>query len=77
LNLTAEDLQPFRVPRDGGIPGADVAPQLPIPLPLPLPKPPGDEQPAAPALAPTVPGGPVTPLKPPPIKPPPIKRQQN
>ncbi|HEX6213559.1 MAG TPA: secretin N-terminal domain-containing protein, partial [Vicinamibacterales bacterium] len=78
LNLTAEDLQPFRVPRDGGIPGADVAPPLPIPLPLPLPKPPGDEQPAAPALAPAVPGGPVTPLKPPtPIKPPPIKPRQH
>lgn len=68
LNLTAEDLQPFRVPRDGGAGMVDVAP--PLPIPLPLPKPPGDEQPATPALAPTVPGGPVTPLKPPPVKPP-------
>ena len=77
LNLTAEDLQPFRVPRDGAV-GADLAPPLPIPLPLPLPKPPGDEQPAAPALTPAVPGGPVTPLKPPPpVKPPPIKPRQD
>ena len=72
LNLTAEDLQPFRVPRDGGLPGGDVMP--PLPIPLPLPKPPGDEQPVAPGLAPTAPAGPtgpVTPLKPPPVKPPP------
>jgi general secretion pathway protein D len=71
LNLTAEDLQPFRVPRDGGLPGGDVMP--PLPIPLPLPKPPGDEQPIPPALAPTAPTGPtgpVTPLKPPPVKPP-------
>jgi general secretion pathway protein D len=71
LNLTAEDLQPFRVPRDGGLPGGDVMP--PLPIPLPLPKPPGDEQPMSPALAPTAPTGPtgpVTPLKPPPVKPP-------
>jgi general secretion pathway protein D len=70
LNLTAEDLQPFRVPRDGGTVGigADTVP--PLPIPLPLPKPPGDEQPAAPALAPIAPGGPATPLKPPPVKPP-------
>ena len=72
LNLTAEDLQPFRVPRDGGLPGGDVMP--PLPIPLPLPKPPGDEQPRSPALAPTPPTGPtgpVAPLKPPPLKPPP------
>jgi general secretion pathway protein D len=70
LNLTAEDLRPFRVPRESGAPGNDAAPPLPIPLPLPVPKPPGDEQPA-PTVAPGVPAGPVTPLKPPaPIKPP-------
>lgn len=71
LNLTAEDLRPFRAPRDGG--AAPELPPLPIPLPLPVPKPPGDavEVPAAPSLAPTVPKpGQATPLKPPPIKPP-------
>jgi general secretion pathway protein D len=67
LNLTAEDLQPFRVPRDGGAAGEALPP---LPIPLPLPKPPGDEQPAAPGLSPIVPGGPATPLKPPPVKPP-------
>ena len=61
LNLTAEDLQPFRVPRDGAV-GGDMPPPLPIPLPLPLPKPPGEEQPAAPALAPAAPGGPAAPV---------------
>jgi general secretion pathway protein D len=69
LNLTAEDLRPFRVPRDGS-----VQPELPpLPIPLPLPKPPGEETnvPAAPSLAPLVPvPGQATPLKPPPIKPP-------
>ena len=72
LNLTAEDLQPFRVPREAGQ-GAELPPPLPMPVPLPLPKPPGDQQPAAPGLAPTGPTGatgPVTPLKPPPVKPP-------
>jgi general secretion pathway protein D len=73
LNLTAEDLRPFRVPRDGGI-GLPEVVTPPLPIPLPLPKPPGDEatMPAAPSLSPTVPGapGPATPLKPPPIKPP-------
>ena len=69
LNLTAEDLQPFRVPRDGGSVGGDVVPPLPLPIPLPVPKPPGNEV-TAPPLAPTVPPGPVTPLKPPPVKPP-------
>jgi general secretion pathway protein D len=77
LNLTAEDLQPFRVPRESGAPGSDVMP--PLPLPLPLPKPPGDEQ-QAPAFAPTapiVPTGPITPLKPPsPVKPPPTRPGQ-
>ena len=72
LNLSAEDLQPFRVPRDGA-PGIGEA-MPPLPIPLPLPKPPGDEQPAAPTLAPVAPAGPATPLKPPtPIKPPPKK----
>jgi general secretion pathway protein D len=67
LNLTAEDLQPFRVPRDGstGI-GPEAMP--PLPIPMPLPKPPGDAD--TPTLVPMVPGGPVTPVKPPPVKPP-------
>ena len=73
LNLTAEDLQPFRVPRDAGTSGGLELPPLPIPLPQPLPKPPGgtEDAPAAPGLAPAfpVPAGPATPLKPP-VKPP-------
>ena len=73
LNLTAEDLQPFRVPRDAGSGGLEALPPLPIPLPQPLPKPPGGAE-DAPALgpAPAFPAplpGPVTPLKPP-VKPP-------
>ena len=53
LNLTAEDLQPFRVPRDGGATGGiDIAPPLPIPLPLPLPKPPGSTEDATAAARP-------------------------
>lgn len=73
LNLSAEDLQPFRVPRDSGAPGGmDIVP--PLPIPLPLPKPPGNNEdaPAAPGLAPAFPAplpGPATPLKPP-VKPP-------
>ena len=72
LSLTAEDLRPFRVPRDGST-GDVLAP--PLPVPMPLPKPPGDasEVPAAPSLAPGVPvvPGQATPLKPPPpVKPP-------
>jgi general secretion pathway protein D len=73
LNLSAEDLQPFRVPRDAGTPGGmDVMP--PLPIPLPPPKPPGNNEdaPATPGLAPVFPApapGPVTPLKPP-VKPP-------
>jgi general secretion pathway protein D len=71
LNLTAEDLRPFRVPRDGATGVGDIAP--PLPVPLPLPKPPGDDSTtqSAPSLSPAFPGptGPATPLKPP-VKPP-------
>jgi general secretion pathway protein D len=71
LNLTAEDLQPFKVARTDGAPGGDVVPPLPIPLPIPQPpKPPGDA--AEPSLAPATPNPPgtATPIKPPaPIKP--------
>ena len=73
LNLTEEDLQPFKVGRDGGAPVTDIAP-LPMPLPTPLPipgtKPPGGDQ--APTLSPQFPTapGPVTPVVPPTIKPP-------
>ncbi len=69
LNLTAEDLQPFRVGRDAGAPLTDIVPQLPIPLPLPAPKPPGGD--AAPSAAPQFPNvpGPATPVTPP-VKPP-------
>ena len=71
LNLTAEDLQPFKVGRDGGSPLTDIAPamQLPMPIPLPTPpiappKPPGGD--AAPVLVAPIP--PPAPVKPPPPK---------
>ena len=71
LNLTAQDLQPFRVPRDSSTTGGmDVVP--PLPIPLPPPKPPGNEDASTPpGLAPAFPTapGPATPLKPP-VKPP-------
>lgn len=71
LNLTAEDLRPFRVPRDGGTAGTDVVPPLPIPLPQPPPKPPGgDEAPGALAPGFPMPQGPAVPVKVPPVKPP-------
>ena len=76
LNLTAEDLQPFKVGRDAGAPVTDLPPVLPMPVPLPAPvKPPGgDAAPsAAPSLAPQFPStpGPVKPVNPPvPVKPP-------
>ncbi|MBY0495388.1 MAG: hypothetical protein K2Y23_14340 [Cyanobacteria bacterium] len=71
LNLTAEDLQPFKVGRDGGAPLTEMPPVMPLPLPLPAaPKPPGGD--AAPALAPQFPSapGPSTPVTVPPVKPP-------
>ena len=55
LNLTAEDLQPFRMGRDGGAPITDIAP-LPIPLPQ---RPPGGDEAAAPRLSPTFPTSPA------------------
>jgi general secretion pathway protein D len=67
LNLTAEDLQPFRVGRDSGAPMTDIAP-LPLPIPLPAaPKPPGGD--AAPSGGFVLPDGPARPVTPP-IKPP-------
>ncbi|HEX8029331.1 MAG TPA: secretin N-terminal domain-containing protein [Vicinamibacterales bacterium] len=78
LNLTAQDLQPFRVGRDGNTPLTDIGPAAPLPMPIPLPtppiKPPGGD--AAPQLAPAFPAnqGPATPVQPPtPVKPPPPK----
>ena len=73
LNLSAEDLQPFKVGRDGGAPLTDLP--LPLPVPLPAPKPPGgDAAPSPLPQFPTTPTGPVTPVQPPaPIKPPPPK----
>jgi general secretion pathway protein D len=73
LNLTEEDLQPFRMGRDSGAPLTDV-PLLPIPLPTPLPKPPGGDastDTSQPMFAPGVPTapGPAAPVRVPP-KPP-------
>ena len=70
LNLSADDLQAFRMGRDSGAPLTDIPPLLPVPVPLP--KPPGGD--SAPSLSPgfpTAPTGPATPVQPPtPIKPP-------
>jgi len=70
LNLTAEDLQPFRMGRDGGAPITDIAP-LPMPLPLPQRPPGGDD--AATGLSPTFqtsPAGTAAPVRVPvPVKP--------
>jgi general secretion pathway protein D len=73
LNLSAEDLQAFRMGRDAGAPLTDIPPLLPLPVPLPAPaKPPGGD--AAPSLSPAfpmAPAGPATPVQPPvPVKPP-------
>ena len=71
LNQTAEDLQPFRMGREGGAPITDIAP-LPIPLPL-RPLGGGDDAGAAPGLSPTfpsLPAGPAAPVRAPaPVKP--------
>ena len=69
LNLTAEDLQAFKVGRDGGAPMTEIPP--PMPMPLPIPKPPGGDV-AAPSLSPIPGSGPATPLTipPVPVKPP-------
>ena len=72
LNLTAEDLQPFRMGRDGGAPITDIAP-LPIPLPQIQRPPGGDDAGAAPGTAPAfpTPTGPAVPVRTPaPVKPP-------
>lgn len=74
LNLTEEDLQPFRMGRDGGAPVTDVPTLLPIPLPTP--RPPGGDasiDASQPLLAPAVPTapGPAAPVRVPvPPKPP-------
>ncbi len=70
LNLSAEDLTPFRVGRDSG------APIIDVPLPAPVPKPPGDPADAPATTAPPPPPAarpiiPVPPIKPPPPPPPP------
>ena len=55
LNLSREDLQPFKVGRDSNAPVSDVPPPLPMPLPLPAPtRPPGGD--SAPSAAPQFPG---------------------
>ena len=70
LNLTAEDLQPFRMGREGGAPITDIAP---LPIPLPQRPPGGDEAGAAPGLSltfPSLPAGPAAPVRAPtPVKP--------
>lgn len=68
LNLTAADLQPFKVGREGGAPLTDISPPLPLPLPLPAPaKPPGGDA----ASEATTPSAPITPVVvPKPVKPP-------
>ncbi|MGE0460919.1 MAG: secretin N-terminal domain-containing protein [Vicinamibacterales bacterium] len=72
LDLTEEDLAPFRVGRDGASVGGDLPP-LPVPQPARPPgaQPPGGDAvavPEGPVLAPTVPPAqaPAKPVKPPP-----------
>ncbi len=72
LDLTEEDLAPFRVGRDGASAGGDLPP-LPVPQPARPPgvQPPGGDAvatPEGPVLAPTVPPtqAPAKPVKPPP-----------
>ncbi len=77
LNLTEEDLQPFRMGRDGGAPVTDIPTLLPVPLPLP--KPPGGDatDTSQPVLAPSVPPAPGPQRRfasRPPPKPPPESR---
>ena len=70
LNLTADDLQPFRMGREGGAPITDIAP---LPIPLPQRPPGGDEAGSAPGLSltfPSLPAGPAAPVRAPtPVKP--------
>lgn len=74
LDLTADDLTPFRVGRDSASGGVDLPPMPQPATPArppagPVPPPQGDAAPAGPALAPavpTLPAGPIKPLKPPP-----------
>jgi len=71
LDLSEEDLRPFRVGRDGDITGGPGV--VPLPLPVELP-PPGMQQPAQPQQPPPAPppaGAPGTaPIRPPTEKPP-------
>jgi general secretion pathway protein D len=64
LDLSEEDLRPFRVGDTANVPIA-----LPVPVPLPAPAP--AEQPAAPAPPQPPPGGGVAPILPPPPQQPP------
>jgi general secretion pathway protein D len=73
LDLSADDLRPFRVGRDSGAPLIDIP--LPVPLPIPPAKPPGDTPDFAPGTrSPVLPipqPQPAQPVKPPPPPPPP------
>jgi general secretion pathway protein D len=69
LNLTEDDLRPFRVGRDGDPTGG------PVPLPLPVelqnpPAPPGQQPQQPPPQQPAPPPGPTAPILPPPQVPP-------
>jgi general secretion pathway protein D len=70
LDLSEEDLRPFRVGRDGDLAGPGV---VPLPLPVELPAQPGMQQPAPqPQAPPPAPPGETgtTPIRPPTGKPP-------
>jgi general secretion pathway protein D len=76
LDLSEEDLRPFRVGRDGDITGGGPGGVIPLPLPVELPPQPGVQQPppAPQPQAPPPPGPPgdtgTTPIRPPTGQPP-------
>ena len=75
LDLSEEDLRPFRVGRDGDVTGGGVGGAIPLPLPVDLPPPGPQQQPPAQQPAPPPAGGGTTaPIRPPTQTPPPPGR---
>jgi general secretion pathway protein D len=77
LDLSEEDLRPFRVGRDGDVTGGGGGGVIPLPLPVDLPPPGPQQQPPAQQPAPPPPpagGGTTAPIRPPTQTPPPPGR---